>query len=536
MKSVRWNEFRKTFRFRLTMMHILMISAALAVTFVVVLLFIRVRITAEARRQLTNSLLQGQKAYLGEPGLETDQLPEDLLRRIEKQFPKLQIGIVEREEQPGGELYEIIGSDGVEQIEILADPDGEIWVATRRTLAEIYAFVEEAMDKKYSENTDYLIYSAAGKQLAGPLPSIDAALMADLQTEADPTVLRDGPMLLGGIRLYDGNTLYAVHTMKDLQQITVGSLEFFALLMLVFIPLSAWIGMHISQKAMAGVQRVSAAADRVRAGNFSERVNSVSKGTEIDALIHAFNDMIARIEILMQELREVTANIAHDLKTPVMRIRGLLESMEWEEISPDEQQKMLGSALEECDRIVPLIDSILELSRADSGMLVLQQETFDLAEEIQNAHEMFSTLAEDRGIQFECTRPTGPVPMQGDRRRMQRVIANLVDNALKYAPENGQVELALSIENQQAVLTIRDNGPGIPEEELENVFKRFYRLDPSRSTPGHGMGLSLVRAFVHAFGGSVSIESGKGQGCCATVTLAIYERPFAGIEMKKSAP
>jgi signal transduction histidine kinase len=184
---------------------------------------------------------------------------------------------------------------------------------------------------------------------------------------------------------------------------------------------------------------------------------------------------------------------------------------------------MVGKVMEECDRIMPLIDSILEIAKADTGMLVLHEEEFDLAAEVRTAHALFSGIAEDRKINFSCTVPDEPMPMTGDRSRMQRVVANLLDNALKFTPEGGRVSVLLKREGNNAILEGADNGPGIPAEETNRVFERFYRLDQSRNSTGHGLGLSLVKAFAKAFGGTVKIVSSMGSGC--TVTVAI---PLAG--------
>jgi signal transduction histidine kinase len=272
---------------------------------------------------------------------------------------------------------------------------------------------------------------------------------------------------------------------------------------------------------MAGVKRVAQAAGAVQAGNFGERVEAGSEESEIEELETAFNDMVARIELLMRELRDVTVNIAHDLKTPVARIRGLLESVNWAEIPAADREQIAGAALEECDRIRPMIDSVLELAQAEAGMLVMQTLPYDLAVEVREAIALFSSLAEDQGIDLAGAVPDEPVLLVGDRARMQRVIANLLDNALKFTPEGGTVKVRLESNSRQAVLTVQDTGPGIPEQELQRVFERFYRTDTSRTTSGYGLGLSLVSAFVKAMGGTVEIESASGSGCLVRVTVPL---------------
>jgi signal transduction histidine kinase len=528
MKSGRWHKLTQTFRFRLAMLHVLMVSGALAVTFLITLSFARSSAISSSRKSMAESLHHGRGAYLGRVGeVKAAQLPEEMLARIEQQFEGLHIGMVEREVQPEGILYEMIASTGREWMEILADPHGKAWVADRKPIAEIFAMMADSVRAGGRANLELFVYTPKGELLAGtssssPKPGDLEGFLKDEQRLYEPLVVKEGAGLAGGIRLFDGNVLFARNRMEEIGQITHRSARFFFMLMAIFIPLSVWIGFHLSKKAMAGVERVTEVASRVRAGNFSARVSASSEGTEIQALVESFNAMVSRIEVLMQELRDVTANIAHDLKTPVTRMRGLLESMGWEEVSSGEREQIIASAMEECDRIMPLVDSVLELSRAEAGMLVLQLESFDLSGEVQTAHAIFSTLAEDRAIAFELEAPENAVPMVGDRSRMQRVVANLIDNAFKFTPEGGRVLLRLEATPNQAIITVSDNGPGIPKSELENVFKRFYRLDPSRATPGHGMGLSMVRAFVNAFGGSVSIESDAGKGCSVIVVVPTH--------------
>ncbi|MBN2163856.1 MAG: HAMP domain-containing histidine kinase [Pontiellaceae bacterium] len=522
MKSVRWTRLRKTFRFRLAILYMMMVMASLTITFMIALILVRASAVGFARTEMKVALHAAQTAYLGKQDEISDQLPEALLRRVEEQFPQIHIGLVEREVQPGGTLYEIIASTGSEWLEILADPAGDVWAADRKPVQEVYESMKESLGTDGRSAISLLLCDSEDHLLAGALSGEHPAENFELKVASDSVRMeRRGEDLYGGLVLFDGNRLYAVKDMEEMEQITFWAFAFCAVLIVVFTPVSGWIGFMVSRKAMSGVQRVTVAAGRVQAGNFKARVDVSTEGTEIKELVYAFNAMVEQVDLLMRELRDVTANIAHDLKTPVMRIRGLIESSEWAEVGPTEREQMLASATEECDRLMPLIDSILELSRAEAGMLVLQEESFDLAAEVRSAHDMFSTVAEDHDILFRCSAPDGPVPMFGDRNRMQRVIANLLDNALKFAPQGGSVDLLLQTENDRIELIVRDNGPGIPENEVENVFKRFYRLDPSRNTPGHGLGLSMVRAFVNAFGGSVSIQSGAGSGCTVTVMLPL---------------
>lgn len=525
MRFDRWHELSRTFRFRLAVQHVLLVSVALAVTFVVSFPLVKSFAMTESRKSLSDVLQRAQELYLSEnlqQGI--SQLPEEVLQRLDAEFPRLHIGHVEREAAPGGWVYEVVASTGSEQLEVFIEPAGRIWVAKRTLLSEVFLDMTAVLRKNTGRNLSLFIFSRDGTPLEGmSSPDFPSDWLSqeirwhEILPDA-PVFKNNGSIWVGAAQLYDDNIICVSDPFDEVVGITRLWMRFFVVLTVFFLPMAGWIGFHISQQAMAGVQRISVAANRVKAGHFSERVAAGSEGCEIEKLASDFNDMLGRIEILMQELQSITANIAHDLRTPVARIRGMVESLNWEEATPDERERMAGKVMEECDRIMPLIDSILELARADAGMLVLQEEPVDLSAEVRTAHSMFSALADDKQIEFSCAVPE-TLPITSDRNRMQRVISNLIDNALKFTPVGGQVSIELKHNDQQAVLTVSDNGPGIPAAEQARVFERFYRIDPSRNTPGHGLGLSLVNAFVKALEGRVNIDSDAG--CTITVEIPL---------------
>ena len=527
MPSIRRNSFFRTLRFRLAMQHVLLLSAALFATFVITLVAARSFAKVDVRHHLNIVLEQAQAAYLGDRAVDrTVQLPEALLERLDRRFPNVRIGTVELEAQPGGVIYEITGFAGNEWLEILAEPDGRIWVADRQPLEEVYARIGAALRGIGIRGVEVWILSPEGEILQGVAEEGVEALAKSIRAEGAPTarVRCDGRSeMIAAERTFDGNVV-CVGVPSDVVARTMrfGSL-FFLSLACVFLPLAGWIGFRVSRLAMAGVERVTNAVGRLGAGNFSARVESGSEGSEIEALAEAFNGMAERIETLMRELCDVTVNIAHDLRTPLARIRGRIESVEWSEASPSEREEAAAAALEECDRIAPLIDSVLELARAEAGLLKPGEDCIDLAAEVRAAHAVFSAVAEDRRLTFECRTPEGAVESCGDRVRLQRIVSNLVDNALKFAPEGGRVELVLERAESEAVLRVLDNGPGIPPEERVRVFERFYRGDRSRAGKGYGLGLSMAAAFVRAFGGTIEIRGGR-PGCEIVVRLPLRRR------------
>ena len=528
MRSDRKNRITRTFRFRLAALHVLLVSAALVATFVLSSLLVNSFAKNQSQRSLGNLLQQAKQLYLGEDPPQSDEtLPADDFQRLEAKIPGFRIGMIDRETTPNGLVYEVTGSTGSEHMEVFVEPAGRIWITKRTPLAEVFSQMTETLDTNAKHPISLFVFSSKGSLLTGTDPgdSPTGELLKEILREGIPpngTVIKSKESLWVGVaRLYDGNLVAVADPFDEFSGMARLWSRFFLILSALFLPLSGGIGYYISRRAMAGVERVTATARRVREGHLGERVAVGSEGYEIEALASGFNEMLERIEVLMQELQSVTTNIAHDLRTPMARIRGMAESLDWAELSPEKRRQTTSQILEECDRMMPLIESILELARLETGMQVLLEEPVDLAAEVSTAHALFSGIAEDRKIDFSCSVPDGPVWMVGDRSRMQRVISNLLDNALKFTPEGKQVSIALEQDGTRATLRVADTGPGIPPEELERVFERFYRVDRSRSTPGHGLGLSMVNAFVKAYGGQVVIDSQPSRGCTVTVTFPL---------------
>jgi signal transduction histidine kinase len=276
---------------------------------------------------------------------------------------------------------------------------------------------------------------------------------------------------------------------------------------------------------MAGVKRVTDAAQAVEAGRLKQSVQSHHEGCEIEALADAFNSMTHRIDGLVKEIRDVTANVAHDLRTPLTRIRTIMETADWSRAPETERHEAAAQVIEECDQLAPLINDILELCQAETGMLALRPERFDFAAETRKALELFSILAEEKSISIENGVPESAIPITADRTRIQRILANLIDNAVKYTPEGGRFSVRLREEHGMALLEVADNGPGIPFAERDRVFERFHRLDASRTAPGNGLGLSLAKAFAVAQGGDVELSETIPHGCTVTLRLPAEAKP-----------
>lgn len=282
---------------------------------------------------------------------------------------------------------------------------------------------------------------------------------------------------------------------------------------------SGSLGWFMARRALSGVERVTEAAISISRGDVRRRVAVSNNGDEIDRLAMAFNTMLDRIDTLITNLKEVTSNVAHDLRSPLTRIRGIAETTLSGEETIAAYREMVGTVVEESDRLVGIINTMLQIAEIESGVARMAITEVDLARLVRDAYEVFHPVAEDKGIALKIAVPATPLVVAGDSARLQRVVANLLDNAVKWTRPGGAILLSAQEAPSQARLSVVDTGIGIPERDLPHIFDRFYRGDRSRSTPGNGLGLSLAQAFVRVHRGTITAESSPGKGSTFTVLL-----------------
>jgi heavy metal sensor kinase len=282
---------------------------------------------------------------------------------------------------------------------------------------------------------------------------------------------------------------------------------------------AAIVGWFMARRALAGLETVTQTARQISEGSLKERVPVKKHQDEIDQLAITFNQMLDRIQNLVTGIKEMSDNIAHDLKSPITRIRGISEVTLTTGASVREYKNMAASTIEECDRLLEMINTMLVISRTEAGVNKLDAKEMDIAAAVTNAWELFEAPAEDKDLKFTCD-AAGPLRVSGDQRLIQRMIANLIDNAIKYTSAGGTVKLAVHRQNDHSVvITVKDSGIGISDQDLPHIFERFYRCDPSRSEAGIGLGLSFARAVARAHGGDITVSSIPDQGSTFAVTL-----------------
>jgi signal transduction histidine kinase len=316
---------------------------------------------------------------------------------------------------------------------------------------------------------------------------------------------------VASVRLRDGTLFQVGITTERRAQLLqrFRSVLLINVLSLIFVGLAG--GAVLTSSALQPLRRL---ADTVRSilrtGRTDARVPTQDTGDALDELSSLVNAMLDRIDAVLAGMRGALDNVGHDLRTPMTRLRGIAETA-LSSGDPALLREALADCLEESDRVIEMLNTLMDISEAETGTMALRRERTDLNDLIRQSVELYEDLADERGVEIRTDVPSELV-VDVDRNRMRQVLANLIDNAVKYTPTGGIVEIAAHSESGDAVATVSDTGVGIPAEELPRIWDRLYRGDKSRSTRGLGLGLSLVKAIVAAHGGRVDVRSRPGAG------------------------
>jgi signal transduction histidine kinase len=257
---------------------------------------------------------------------------------------------------------------------------------------------------------------------------------------------------------------------------------------------------------------VAATARRIlQEDDMSARIPAPGGSGELAVLARQLNTLLDKNATHVRVLRETLDNLAHDMRTPLTRLRGTAEQALGDGGNPADARSALASCIDETDRVLHLMEVLLDVSAAEAGALALRRGPADLHALAGRAVDLYREVAEQKNIRVELV-GSGPAQMEGDSVRIGQALSNLLDNALKYTPEGGRVTLETAREPGALTVTVSDNGPGVPIGEREAVWRRLYRGDTSRSQRGLGLGLTLVRAVAEAHGGSASVSDAPGGG------------------------
>jgi signal transduction histidine kinase len=247
-------------------------------------------------------------------------------------------------------------------------------------------------------------------------------------------------------------------------------------------------------------------------------VPSREGGDALDELVRLANTLLGRIESLVGAMRGSLDAVAHDLRTPLMRLRVSASRALGSGAGAEDSREALSDCLEEADRVRDMLDSLMDISEAEAGVMVLHLESVPVARLFAEVAGLFEDVAEEKGVVLRIE-DAGALALRADRTRILQALANLVDNAVKYTSAGGEVVLGARRDGPSVVVTVTDTGIGIPAEDLPHVWERLFRGDRSRSERGLGLGLSLVKAIAVAHGGSVAVDSSPGKGSRFTLRL-----------------
>ena len=328
-------------------------------------------------------------------------------------------------------------------------------------------------------------------------------------------------LLLAGAQMPDG-TIVQVGKATEESFTLLQEFRFITVVMLlVSLPASFAGGAFLAARALRPLRSLTRTVREIQeTAKFSMRTPVTGSGDELDELARIFNSAMERIERLLQTMRESLDNVAHDLRTPMTRLRNRAQQCLESGCDPHMQQDALAGCVEESDRVLEMLNTLMDIAEAEAGLTRIPATPVRISDIVANTCDLYSEVAEDRGVSVSAEVPR-ELWVKGDAILLGRAVANLLDNALKYTPRGGEVRVSARREDTNVRLTVADSGVGISKEDLSKVWERLFRGDRSRSERGLGLGLSFVKAIVEAHGGSVTAEGSVGQGAEFSLILPV---------------
>ncbi len=408
---------------------------------------------------------------------------------------------------------------------IIEEQDTLKLVYNGQGLDGVFQYMRDQRDAQILDRFHYMVVDGDGKRVGGDLPEATSYRMFD----DGWFYLELGLMQWGEAvdvefiaRMNDLGSGYRAIVARDYQSALLsGRLVFTTLAqaMLVTILLGLVGGYLAAQRSMQRMEWLGREMSRIIRGDPSKRLDVSAETGHVVTLAKLMNGMLDQTESLMQGIRGISDNIAHDLRTPLGRLRNQLVRLQ--DSLPEERRPEVDGVIAECDHLLQSFNAVLRISSLESGSFYSGQRQVELARVLRDAVELYEPLAHEKDISLNFRPPTRLAQTRGDADLLFQLFSNVIDNAIKYTPRNGEVAVSLSAGGpaQMHRVIIADTGPGISAEHWEDVFRRFYRVDPSRSAqPGHGLGLSMAQAVAHYHGGRVDLE-GNDPGLRVVISL-----------------
>jgi signal transduction histidine kinase len=392
-------------------------------------------------------------------------------------------------------------------------------------LEELQVFASNTPERLLQEIEDRLLkdpqrikiaglFGVDGRRIAGNIESVPSALTPNVPTSASVVRLDGGGRDVQKVRLAErslstGESLVIGRQIDEITEIARIVVRTLALGLLPAFIVTVLIGIFLSQRVYLRVTEISRQIQHVVTGDLHERLPTSGRGDTLDQIANSVNRMLGDIESLVREIAAVGDNIAHDLRTPLTRVRVRLERGRANASTLNELRTVVDQAIAGLDQSLAIITALLRIVEIEHGRRLEGFSQVSLGPLVREVCDLYEPIAEDKNValRVECTNDAA---VRGDRDLLFEAVANLVDNAIKFTPKGGHVDISLLLREGEAVIQIRDTGPGISETEREAVTKRFYRSDKSRGTEGLGLGLSLVAAIVKLHGFQFAIAAGPG--------------------------
>jgi heavy metal sensor kinase len=440
-----------------------------------------------------------------------------LFRQILSGTFQAQMESVLDEEWGAAKGYLRTGPEGPDWVFDEKDPDESFTV---RRVQRVYMLADtQGHPLQHSE-----IYDSLGIDPPSEIRAILESGKPSLRLRRDPSGVPY--MIRSGLWVdHDGHKYYlAIGRALDYNDTIIRNFTFqyFAWVPLVIV-LSGLLGWFLAGRALHPVNSVAEAAQRITHSNLDVQIPMRDARDELDRLIEAFNHMMTRLNRSFEQIRQFSTDVSHELRTPLTVVRGQLEVALFTAESVDQYRDAMAEALEGVERLSNIVRALLMLSQAESGQLALQKAELDLAALVRDLVDQHQIPAEAEGVRLSAALPDS-CAVSADRIQIERLLSNLLGNAIKYTPAGGMVQVILMPFFDQVKLVVEDTGVGISPKHLPHIFDRFYRVPSADSEKGLGLGLSFVAWIVKAHGGTVSVESAPNQGTRFTVLLPVGRR------------